>query len=93
MNLGLQVWDGLATYYGLQLGEPEGNPLLQAIMMEWGVGWALLGAKSAACMFLVILRALGTHQLIARALILTASYYVLVSFIPWMFVFLRGVGG
>ncbi len=53
MNLSLQVWDGLATYYGLALGVQEGNPLLRSCMEYWGVGVTLVGAKSAACVLLV----------------------------------------
>ena len=56
MNLSLQVWDGLATYYGLSHGVQEGNPLLRACMEYWGAGVTLVGAKSAACVFLVYLR-------------------------------------
>ena len=84
LNLGLQLFDGLSTYQGVQLGWQESNPLLQALMMHWGVGWALLGVKSAACALLLLLRCLGTHRLIARALTLTAAYYFTLSFLPWV---------
>ena len=56
MNLSPQVWDGLATYYGLSHGVQEGNPLLRSCMAYWGVGATLVGAKFAACVFLVYLR-------------------------------------
>ena len=52
LNLLLQVWDGLATYYGLSHGVQKGNPLLRSCMEYWGVGVTLVGAKSAACVFL-----------------------------------------
>jgi len=84
LNLGLQLFDGLSTYQGVQLGWQESNPLLQALMVHWGAGWALLGAKSAACALLLLLRCLGTHRLIARALTLTAAYYFTLSFLPWV---------
>ena len=84
LNLGLQLFDGLSTYQGVQLGWQESNPLLQALMVHWGVGWALLGAKSAACALLLLLRCLGTNRLIAQALTLTAAYYFTLSFLPWM---------
>ena len=84
LNLGLQLFDGLSTYQGVQLGWQESNPMLQALMMHWGVGWALLGAKSAACALLLLLRCLGTNRLIAQALTLTAAYYFTLSFLPWM---------
>src|SRR5438034_11199751 len=88
LNLGLQVFDGLSTYHGLQLGWPEGNPLVHALMVHWGAGWALLGVKSAACALLLLVYCLGTHPLIARALTLTAAYYLTFSFLPWVSLFL-----
>jgi hypothetical protein len=84
VNIGLQVWDGLATYQGVQLGWPEGNPLVRAMIMQWGEGWALLGAKFIACVLLLLLRRLQTHPLIPQALTLTAAWYVSFSFLPWL---------
>ena len=81
-NVGLQVFDGLSTYHGLQLGWQEGNPLVHALMVHWGAGWALLGVKSAACALLLLLRYMGTHPLSARALTLTAACYLIFSFLP-----------
>ena len=87
-NVGLQLFDGLSTYHGLQLGWQEGNPLVHALMVHWGAGWALLGVKSAACALLLLLYCLGTHPLIAGALTLTAVYYFTLSFLPWVSVLL-----
>ena len=84
LNVVLQLFDGLSTYQGVQqLGWQENNPLVYALMGHWGVGWALLGAKSAACALLLLLRCLGTNRLIARALTVTAAYYFTLSFLPW----------
>jgi hypothetical protein len=44
LNIALQVWDGLATYYGLSHGVHEGNPLLRSCMEYWDVGVTLVGA-------------------------------------------------
>ena len=88
VNVGLQLFDGLSTYHGLQLGWQEGNPLVHALMVHWGAGWALLGVKSAACALLLLVYCLGTHPLIAGALTLTAAYYVALSFLPWVSVLL-----
>ena len=93
LNLGLQVFDGLSTYYALQLGWQEGNPLVHALMVHWGAGWALLGVKSAACALLLLLYCLGTHPLIAGALTLTAVYYFTLSFLPWVSVLLLRSAG
>jgi Domain of unknown function (DUF5658) len=52
LNVMLQTFDGLATYYGLSLGVQEGNPVMRAAMMHWGVAETLLGTKGVACLTL-----------------------------------------
>jgi len=88
MNLALQVWDGLATYYGLSQGVQEGNPLLRSCMNYWGIGVTLIGAKSAACVFLVYLREVASLSLSQWGLILAAVSYVVGSVLSWSLVFL-----
>jgi hypothetical protein len=88
MNLSLQVWDGLATYYGLSQGVQEGNPLLRSCMEYWGVGVTLVGAKSAACVFLVYLREVASLSVSQWGLVLTALSYVVGSVLSWSLVFL-----
>ena len=83
VNLSLQVWDGCATYYGLSHGVQEGNPLLQACMEYWGVGVTLVGAKSAACVFVVSLSKVASLSLSQWGLVLTAVSYVVGSVVPW----------
>ena len=83
VNLFLQTWDGVATYYGSSLGVKEGNPLLQSCMAYWGVGVTLVGAKSAACLFLVYLYGVASLALSQWGLLLTATSYFLFSFLPW----------
>jgi hypothetical protein len=89
VNLSLQVWDGLATYYGLSQGVQEGNPLLRSGMAYWGVGVTLVGAKSAACLFVVSLYKVAYLSLSQWGLVLTAVSYVMGSFLPWSLVFLQ----
>ena len=89
VNLFLQVWDGCATYYGLAQGVQEGNPLLRSCMEYWGVGVTLVGAKSAACVFLVYLHEVASLSVSQWGLILAAGSYVVGSFLPWSLVFLR----
>jgi len=89
VNLFLQVWDGCVTYYGLSHGVQEGNPLLRACMEYWGVGVTLVGAKSAACIFLVYLREVAYLSVSQWGLILAAVSYVMGSVLPWSLVFLR----
>ncbi len=82
-NLALQVWDGLATYYGLQLGLGEGNPLLRQSIEYYGTGWALIIWKTFACSLLFVLRWVGSVPLVAEALVITASSYFSFSLVPW----------
>ena len=90
LNLALQIWDGLATYYGMRLGIPEGNPLVRIWAGGWGVGWALLSVKTTACGLLLFLRCLGDLFLSRCAMTLTAGVYFLFSFLPWcVLLFLR----
>src|SRR3989442_3918443 len=57
LNVVLQLFDGLSTYQGVhQLGWQENNPLVYALMGHCGRGWALLGAKSAASVLLLLFR-------------------------------------
>ena len=83
VNLFLQVWDGCATYYGLSQGVQEGNPLLRSCMEYWGVGVTLVGAKSAACVFLVYLREVASLSVSQWGLVLAALNYFVFSFLPW----------
>ena len=89
MNLLLQVWGGLATYYGLSRGVQESNPLLRSCMAYWGVGVTLVGAKSAACVFVFSLYKVAYLSLSQWGLVLTAVSYVMGSVLPWSLVFLR----
>jgi len=83
VNLSLQAWDGLATYYGLALGVQEGNPLIRAVIEDLGAGWALLSAKGLACGLLFVLRAFSQYGLCVEGLLLTAVSYFVFSFLPW----------
>ena len=89
VNLSLQVWDGCATYYGLSHGVQEGNPLLRSCMEYWGVGVTVVGAKSAACVFVFSLYKVAYLSLSQWGLVLTAVSYVMGSVLPWSLVFLR----
>ena len=73
----------IATYYGLSLGIPEGNLFLRTCIESWGVGVTLVGAKSAACVFLLSLYKVAYLSLSQWGLLLTAVSYVMCSFLPW----------
>ena len=87
MNLSLQVWDGLATYHGLSHGVQEGNPLSRSCMEYWEVGVTSVGAKSAACVFLVYLREVASLSVSQWGLVLAAVRYVVGSVVPWCLLF------
>ena len=77
LNLLLQAFDGLLTYYFLSLGVPEWNPLVHRTITLWGTGWGLLYWKMLAGFLLLIIFALRHRRpaLIRKALTLTATVY------------------
>lgn len=84
LNVCLQLFDGLATYQGLQLGWQEGNPLLHSFMVHWGVGWTLIVFKVKACVLLLLLHRVRGEELSVIALALAAVCYFFFSFVPWL---------
>ncbi|MCS6927199.1 MAG: DUF5658 family protein [Candidatus Binatia bacterium] len=84
LNVCLQLFDGLATYHGLQLGWQEGNPLLHSFMMRWGVEWTLLVFKGKACLLLLLLHRVKREELAIVALAVAAGCYFFFSFLPWL---------
>lgn len=87
LNLLLQLFDGIATYNGLQMGIHEGNPLLRNSFAYWGVVPSLLLFKAAACCLVVFLYHSVAERLAAPALQLVAVVYVIGSLIPWLTAF------
>ena len=84
LNLSLQLFDGIATWQGLQLHWVEGNPILAASMPYLGVGCTLLLFKAKACGLLVLLRRCGSRQFVPESMIALATVYAFFSFIPWL---------
>lgn len=85
LNLELQAWDGLATYYGLALDVPEGNPFVRTVIEHLGAGWGLLIVKGLACGWLFVLRVFSEYVPCVQGLLLTAVSYFVFSFLPWFF--------
>jgi hypothetical protein len=83
LNLSLQLFDGVATYQGAHLWG-EGNPLLMSLIPTIGLLSTLLLFKAKACGFLVVLRRLGHRPLVYESMIVLATAYTCLSFIPWM---------
>jgi Domain of unknown function (DUF5658) len=88
LNLMLQAFDGLATYQGMLLGVQEGNPVMRAAMMHWGVAETLLGTKGAACLALPLFLLVRHRRLSVWALAVLAGFYLALSFVPWLTIFL-----
>jgi hypothetical protein len=86
--LSVQACDGILTYVGLATFGPhmEGNPLIASLMVVFGVGPGLTGAKLVAGMFGILLHLSGVHRLIV---ILTAIYLAL-AVIPWTALLMMG---
>jgi hypothetical protein len=91
LNLALQLFDGIATYQGMQVGFREGNPLLLALFAKIGVGPALLLFKAKACGLLLLVHQTAPARLGVRVLRLLAAVYCLLSLGPWLGMFL-GLG-
>ncbi len=87
LNLALQLFDGVATYQGAHLWG-EGNPLLMTFIPTIGLLSTLLLFKAKACGFLVVLRRLGHRPLVYESMIVLATAYACLSFIPWMYRFI-----
>jgi hypothetical protein len=76
-----QFFDGVLTYVGVTtfgIGM-EANPLLSGLMVRFGEGTALLGAKLVAGGLGVALHLRQVH----RAVALLTLFYVAVAIVPW----------
>jgi hypothetical protein len=93
LNIVLQMFDGIATYSGINLGCAEANPLLRHAFAVLGVGPTLLLFKAKACALLLLLhRNVPTplNQYVMRGL---AAVYCVFSLGPWLAKFLAVVSG
>jgi uncharacterized membrane protein len=84
VNVWLQVFDGIATYFGLRAGYGEGNPLVAATALRFGTIPTLLVFKLFACAcLLMIWRLRGRSMLALPALLTAAAAYLVCSLAPW----------
>ena len=90
INLLLQIFDGLFTYYALTLGIPEANPLVRGAIDGWGEVWGLIYWKLFACALLGLLFALRhlRQGLTLKALTVTSTVYSCL-FVISLYYFLR----
>jgi hypothetical protein len=89
LNALLQVFDGVATYAGLQHGVREANPLLRSAFHLWGVVPTLLVFKASAFGLLVFVYRFASQSLATPALAALAAVYAVCSLAPWLSMFLR----
>jgi uncharacterized membrane protein len=83
LNLALQLFDGVATYIGVNAGFREANPLLAWSFGIVGTGTALLLFKLHACACLLLLWRFRGSSLAIPALGVSAVVYAVCSFAPW----------
>jgi len=84
LNLALQLFDGLATAYGIGAGVREGNPLLRDAFAFWGVAPSLFVSKSFACGALLFVFKVASDQLAVVSLAALAFIYSCASLVPWL---------
>ena len=83
VNLALQLFDGVATYVGLNTGVTEGNPLLAWALGRIGATPALCLFKLQACACLLLLWRFRGHRFAVPALAFSAAVYIACSLAPW----------
>ena len=83
LNVTLQLFDGVATWYGFRYWR-EGNPFIRGAIETVGVGQAVMLYKCQACACLVLLRRSAAPSLAAWVLAAGAGLYLGLSFLPWM---------
>ena len=83
LNVGLQIFDGLATYQGLRLGFEEGNPVLVQVIALVGPATALALTKLYACSCLLGVWRARQARLALPAFVLIAAIYATCSLAPW----------
>jgi hypothetical protein len=83
LNIALQLFDGMATYAGMQMGVREANQLLCNAFAMWGVGRSLILFKAFACGLLLLLYRNTGEEVGRPALTLLAVVYCACSLFPW----------
>jgi hypothetical protein len=76
-----QCFDGVFTYVGVQTFgmEIEANPLIAGLMLHFGQGTGLLGAKIVAAALGIALHVRRVHGAVA----LLAAFYLGAAVMPW----------
>lgn len=82
-----QCLDGVFTYVGVKTFgiAAEANPLIAALMLEFGAGVALIGAKVTAGVLGIALHVREVHGAVAG---LTLFYFA-IALVPWTTILIR----
>jgi hypothetical protein len=83
LNVLLQLFDGLATYYGFAVWG-EGNPVLRGAIAQVGLGLTLLLAKGSGCALLVFIRFSPAGRLVVPCMATCAFALCALSLVPWL---------
>jgi hypothetical protein len=84
LNVLLQIVDGILTHRAMELGFPEGNPVIRASMATLGSGAALLLFKANACGLLLLLARRCPPHRVRAVLGGIAVAVVLLAVAPWL---------
>jgi hypothetical protein len=84
LNMALQLFDGVATYQGLQIGFQEANPILVQAFSQIGILPTLVLYKAYACGLLVILHRVTPARLGVPIMKGLAAVYCIFSLGPWL---------
>jgi len=84
LNMALQLFDGVATYQGLQIGFKEANPILVQAFSHVGILPTLVLYKAYACGLLVILHRVTPARLGVPIMKGLAAVYCIFSLGPWL---------
>jgi uncharacterized membrane protein len=76
-----QAFDGILTYVGVTTFGVgiEANPVISALMLRFGEGTALVGAKITAAFLGIALHLREVHGAVA----MLAGFYVALAVLPW----------
>ena len=82
-----QCLDGVFTYVGVKTFglAVEANPVIAALMLEFGAGVALIGAKVVAALLGIALHLREVHGAVAGLTL----FYIAIALVPWTTILIR----
>ena len=82
-----QCLDGVFTYVGVKTFglAVEANPVIAALMLEFGAGMALIGTKVVAALLGIALHLREVHGAVAGLTL----FYIAIALVPWTTILIR----